>query len=99
MTGGKGFDTFVFQSYKDSSKGKSNRDVITDFKSSHKDKIDLSALSNDLTFIGSDEFTGVEGEVRFSNCLLQLNTDRDSRAEFEVQLIGVDRLDLDDFIF
>ena len=99
LTGGKGSDRFVFQSYQDSSKGKSNRDVITDFKSSHKDKIDLSALSDDLAFIGSDEFTGVEGEVRFSNGLLQLNTDRDSRANFEVQLIGVDSLDLDDFIF
>ena len=80
MTGGKGSDRFVFQSYKDSSKGKSNRDVITDFKSSHNDKIDLSALSNDLTFIGSDVFAGDVGEVRFSDGLLQLNTDRDSRA-------------------
>lgn len=72
--------------------------MITDFKSSHKDKIDLSALSNDITFIGSDDFTGEEGEVRFANGLLQLNTDRDSRLEFEVELIRVDSLDLDDFI-
>ncbi|HEX8526580.1 M10 family metallopeptidase C-terminal domain-containing protein [Allosphingosinicella sp.] len=69
LEGGAGFDTFRFSSASDSAVGSIDR--ISDFLSG-QDKIDLSAIdansntiANDaFTFIGSNAFTGVAGQLR-----------------------------------
>ncbi|ABM79313.1 hypothetical protein [Prochlorococcus marinus] len=97
LKGGQGSDVFMYKDASHSGYG-IKRDVIGDFRSHQKDKIDLSGIQAGLIFIGSDGFSGQAGQVRFENGLLQVNIDRGWRAEFEIQLLGVDSLDLDDLI-
>ena len=88
MLGGKGQDRFVYKDITESLAFKGLRDMIFGFQK--KDKIDLKALNKDetLTFIESEKFSGVAGEVRFNVGLktssLQLDTDGDGSAEFEI---------------
>ncbi|ABM79316.1 hypothetical protein [Prochlorococcus marinus] len=97
LKGGQGSDVFMYKDASHSGYG-IKRDVIGDFRSHQKDKIDLSGIQAGLIFIGSDGFSGQAGQVRFENGLLQVKIDRGWRAEFEIQLLGVDSLDLDDLI-
>ena len=97
LVGGEGADTFQFNSVEDSRPG-GKRDVITDFNGEEGDRIDLSNIQTAIKFIGSAEFSGSPGEVRFEDGLLQLSTDRDSWPEFEIRLLGVDSLTVDDLI-
>ncbi len=97
LRGGSNVDTFIYQSTADSAKGSSTRDVITDFKGSIGEKIDLSAIdaytdstgNQAFTYIGSNSFTGTQGEVRFSGSVLQMNTGTDTVADMEIELTGV----------
>ena len=97
LTGGAGVDTFIYQSTADSAKGSSTRDIITDFNGSIGEKIDLSAIdaytdstgNQAFTYIGSNSFTGTQGEVRFSSSVLQMNTGTDTVADMEIELTGV----------
>jgi serralysin len=97
LTGGSESDTFVYRSTNESKVGLSNRDVITDFKGSEGDKIDLSAIdafsglagNQAFTYIGSDPFSGTRGEVRFASSILQANTGTDKMVDMEVELKGV----------
>ena len=88
MLGGKGQDRFVYKDITESLAFKGLSDMIFGFQK--KDKIDLKALNKDetLTFIESEKFSGVAGEVRFNVGLktssLQLDTDGDGSAEFEI---------------
>jgi len=79
LTGGTGRDRFIYNSVADSGVGSKRRDTITDFKGSKdKDLIDLSAIDaftgragdQAFTYIGSKDFTGTKGEVRFSGGIL-----------------------------
>ncbi|KZR80151.1 Poly(beta-D-mannuronate) C5 epimerase 5 [Prochlorococcus marinus str. MIT 1342] len=97
LVGGDGSDLFAFQTAQDSRSGKSHRDVIIDFRRG-EDKIDLSSVDDELTFIASNDFNG-DSQVRFSNGLVQVSTDSDSRPELEIQLLDVDTLAATDFIF
>ena len=111
LTGGEGSDRFVYRDYKESRQGAQSRDVITDFSSSEDDKIDLSAIVDDSVFIGSSDFTGTKPEIRFDDGILQLATpefytpifkyyepDSAPTPVFEIQLLGVDSLSVDDLI-
>ncbi len=84
MLGGKGQDRFVYKDITESLAFKGQRDMIFGFHK--KDKIDLKALNKDetLTFIESEKFSGVAGEVRFKKNSLQLDSDGDGTAEFEI---------------
>jgi Ca2+-binding RTX toxin-like protein len=72
LSGGKGADRFVFKSVSDSRWSKI--DTITDFSRSQGDKIDLSKIdaktgvagNQAFTFIGTAEFSGRKGELRYS---------------------------------
>jgi Ca2+-binding RTX toxin-like protein len=96
MTGSTGVDRFVYSSIRDSGVGRAARDVITDFRGSLGEKIDLSAIdayapakgNQAFTFIGSSGFTGTKGEVRFSGGILQINTSTDKIADMEIVLTG-----------
>ncbi|PCD03076.1 hypothetical protein COC42_01230 [Sphingomonas spermidinifaciens] len=86
LTGGVGKDLFKF------SHADGGYDVITDF--AKNEKIDLSAIDakttvagNDaFTFVGANAFTGVAGEVRFANGLLQGDVNGDGTADFTVDI-------------
>ena len=111
LTGGEGSDRFVYRDLKESGVGAQSRDVITDFSSSEDDKIDLSAIADHSVFIGSSDFTGTKPEIRFDDGILQLaapdfytplfkfhEPDSAPTPVFEIQLLGVDSLSVDDLI-
>ena len=97
LSGGSGSDIFQFISIDDSGYGKNNRDVITDFNAGDGDKVDLSEIGNDLTFIGDDDFSG-SNQVRFSNGKIFVNTTNNKDPELELKLLGVDSLTQDALI-
>ena len=80
LTGGEGHDTFVFQNLEIG-------DLITDFGAN--DTIDLSALGNDLTYIGNAGFSGTAGEVNYVGGTLSVDTDGNSVADFSVALTAM----------
>ncbi len=111
LTGGEGSDRFVYGDINESAQGSQSRDVITDFSSSEDDKIDISSIADDSVFIGSSDFTGTKPEIRFDDGILQLATpefytpifkfyepDSAPTPVFEIQLLGVDSLSVDDLI-
>ncbi|MFO1073890.1 MAG: hypothetical protein U1E17_14685 [Geminicoccaceae bacterium] len=112
MWGGKGRDQFRYwgdavQGYH-SGVGAGKRDRIMDFAAG--DKIDLSLMDADATvggrqkfsFIGTAAFTR-PGQVRWQNLptgtLIQLNTDRDTAPEMEIELTTRYSLKATDFSF
>lgn len=98
MTGGDGSDTFRFDSVDDSAPG-AGRDVITDFTSG-SDLIDLQQLGA-TTFLGTDQFSGNAGEVRYavdgSSTIVELDNNGDGLADVQIELAGVLGLGVDDF--
>ncbi len=99
LTGGEGSDVFRFETVADSAVG-AGRDVITDFLKG-ADKIDLSAIGAS-SFIGTAQFGGVAGQVRYVSAAdatyVELDSDGDGRADFQLQLGGGIRLDNSDFV-
>ncbi len=99
LTGGRGSDKFIYHQYIESKNGADHRDVITDFSSSEADKIDLSSIGKDFVFIGSSVFSGDQPDIRFDNGILQLATAGYNNSPlFEIQLLGVESLTIDDLI-
>jgi Ca2+-binding RTX toxin-like protein len=98
LTGGVGNDIFLFQANNDSAAGL-NRDVITDFAKG-SDLIDLSAL-NASKFIGTSLFSGQAGEVRYASfdggTIVELDSNGDHLADFQVELNGSVALSFSDF--
>jgi Ca2+-binding RTX toxin-like protein len=99
LSGGTGADRFVYNAVSDSKTGIKTRDTITDFERSEGDKIDLSKIdanpkrrgNQKLMFIGSRQFTGKAGEVRFSGGILEVDTNWDKKSDMQIVLSGVDR--------
>lgn len=101
LTGGLGADRFHFGATGDTGINSTTWDVITDFKSSEQDKIDLSAIDANVaaagnqafSFIGVAAFSGVNatGQLRFDSTakVLYGSTDADNAAEFAIALNGV----------
>jgi len=104
LFGGRDGDVFAFRSM-DSSPAGAERDVVTDF-SLRDDRIDVSALDASVTlrgnqrftFIDSDPFSNVAGELRFSGHILRGDSDGDGRADIEVRVLGIAMLDDRDLI-
>lgn len=106
MWGGGGKDTFDFDAASESVNG-ANRDVIRDFDPSEIDIIDLATIdakdgvdgNQKFTFIDSQAFNGVKGELRFvSNGVLQGDTSGDGVADFSIKVAGVSSLVAADFV-
>ncbi|MBE9610634.1 Ig-like domain-containing protein [Chitinilyticum piscinae] len=105
--GGLGADTFVFASVSELGIA-TTRDTILDFVAVQGDRIDLSGIdanpltqdNNDaFTFIGSAAFAGdCTGRIRFASGVLQISTDADTAAEYEIALTGVGTLTADSLI-
>ena len=93
LTGGSGNDVFCFASLADLGLGQ-GRDVITDFTRG-QDKIDLSLIDANLEKFGDQAFSlvtsgfgKVAGQVKYADGIVSINTDTDTAAEYEIQLIG-----------
>ena len=104
LTGGIGSDTFRFLLAADSTPGAV--DVITDFSTTEQDKIDLSqidgitaTIENDaFIFIGSENFTGVSGQLRFSGGEVLGDLNGDGIADLQIHLDHVASLSASNFI-
>ncbi|MHC8294133.1 M10 family metallopeptidase C-terminal domain-containing protein [Pseudomonas sp. LB3P58] len=106
LTGGTGADTYAFGALSDMGVG-ALRDVISGFKTTEGDHLDLTGLdANPLTptvdaftFIGSNAFdpTNATGQVRFADGILQGSVNADATPEFEFELVGVKELHASDF--
>ena len=107
LYGGLGNDTFKYASVNDSGLSIATRDHIFDF--SNGDKIDLSAIdakvgnwTNDaFTFIGNSSkltLANANGAVWFENGILYGSNDRDTAAEFQIELVGVSVISSTDLI-
>jgi Ca2+-binding RTX toxin-like protein len=107
LTGGEGADRFVFTSVADSAVNTAS-DVITDFLHSEKDKIDLSLIdanvnangNNAFRFIGSEDFSGAAGQLRFDADASSVfaDIDGDGVADLQIILQSVASLVSSDFI-
>ncbi len=118
MAGGGNHDVFVFTSILDAGRN-GTRDVIVDFRrgsSAASDDIDLSRIdakigvsrNNEFTFIGSQGFHGVKGELRYTLVNVSNNTfdktivegdiNGDGRADFQIELKGLIKLTAGDFV-
>lgn len=113
LTGGAGADKFVFVTIADASVSKSKIDVITDFNSKEKDKIDLSKIDANTEIAGNQAFSKLiivnkfvensftkASELIFASeeNILYGNVDKDGAAEFAIKLSGVTKLLISDFI-
>ncbi len=102
LTGGQGADIFIYQTAADSGLGAGNRDVIADFSQSDGDVIDLSPLDGDLIYKGNSVFDGTDKEVIYlqtgGNTVVQMDSNGDSHADFEIQLTGLHTLTQHDFV-
>lgn len=101
MAGGMEADTFFFDLF---TAGNQDNDIISDFMSAQGDQINLAAidanalLSGDqaFTFIGDAAFGPVAGQLRFGGDILSGDVNGDAVADFHVQLLGVNVLQLAD---
>ncbi len=107
LTGGAGANTFIYTSVNDSLA--TARDKITDFVAG-TDKINLALIDantseNDnqaFTFIGTDKFSGVAGQLNFfstgGNTYVQDDVNGDKVKDFQIQLTGNIALTANDFV-
>ncbi|CAN7188616.1 calcium-binding protein [Rhizobium sp. LjRoot254] len=106
LFGGAAGDIFLFES---GDSGKTNAKADTIFDMTHADQIDLHLIDaretpdNDqaFKFIGTKDFTGHEGELRYeklkSDTYIYGDTDGDKRADFATHLDDAMKLKADDF--
>ena len=96
LTGGAGKDQFIFKATADS--GIDAADTISDFNGKQGDRINLKSIDADTTasgnqtfdFIGSDDFSGKAGELRFEKSDtgfdISGDTNGDGNADFLIHL-------------
>lgn len=111
LTGGADFDSFIFLSLAESTKGKAGRDTILDFDRAEGDKIDLSLIDarvgdgkpdGDFKFIKKADFHDRKGELRYKvlkdgDALLQGDTDGNGKADFALVVADITKLKHTDF--
>ena len=100
LTGGLGADHFRLDSFQDSQG--SARDRINDFQQG-VDKIDLSALGGNWTFIGTSQFTGAGEQLRFTKTLtstfIEGDFNGDNVPDLQIEIVGPMTLTATDFVF
>jgi Ca2+-binding RTX toxin-like protein len=109
LIGGAGADTFVFSAAADMASG-SLVDTIADFTHAQGDRIDLSNVdantlpsgNQNFTFIGTQSFHGVAGELHYavtaSGVTVSGDVDGNGAADFSIDVAGVTILAGGDFI-
>jgi len=97
MTGGLGADTFVIEGADQTSAFvpfMTIYDRITDFSTAQGDRIDVSAIDANLwmagnqafSYINSNAFTGVAGQLRFAGGFVQGDLNGDTLTDFQFQV-------------
>lgn len=112
LYGGSGADNFYFDDGEFGGTAAGACDVIKDFSQAQGDRIRLNAVDADsslagdqaFTFIGTDAFTGVAGQLRYEvspdgYALVTGDVDGDGLADFALQVNNVVSLTGSDFIF
>lgn len=105
LLGGSGADRFDFNNKTESVVG-GNRDLIDDFRRSQGDKIDLRDMDADSThsgnqafsFIGTANFSGDAGELRFKNGIVSGDINGDGRPDFEIAVSDMSSMRGSDFL-
>jgi Ca2+-binding RTX toxin-like protein len=105
VTGGAGADHFILVALGNSGNPEGPEgQVITDFSSAEGDKIDLSHITSSVSFIGTDAFTGVAGQLRYDydavhdQTLLSLDRNGDGLGDYGETLTGHITLTAGDFL-
>ncbi|MCJ8057317.1 type I secretion C-terminal target domain-containing protein [Shinella curvata] len=107
LFGGFGADTFIFVNISDSIVAV--RDMINDFSRAEGDKIDLSAIDaretaagdQAFTFVGTSQFSGTAGELRYSkkeDTYVYGDVNGDGNIDLSIRLDGSIDLASSDFI-
>jgi Ca2+-binding RTX toxin-like protein len=107
LAGGTGSDVFDFNDVLDSGITSTTRDQIGDFKTTKRDKIDLSTIDANTGIAGDQAFTYIgalafsaPGQIRFNpqERVLYGSNDADTAPEFSILLSGVKTLASADFV-
>lgn len=121
LTGRGGADVFVWRSAAEGAFDAEVGDVILDFSQSQGDRIDLSGIdavadgaNEAFVFLGSGDFTGQAGQLRFGDredlgdfdgdgdgdfiTLLSGDVDGDGVADFGIRLLNVSSLNASDLV-
>ena len=100
LTGGAGADTFVYLATNDSTFTTAGRDAIRDFNGAAGDRIDLSSIDSNsqaagnqvFSFIGSANFSGVRGQLRFASGVLSADINGDKTGDFAIAFSNMSAL-------
>jgi aryl-phospho-beta-D-glucosidase BglC (GH1 family) len=95
LIGDLGADRFVFRAIAESPRG-AGRDVVY-FQHAEHDTIDLSAIdaradmsgNQAFEFIAGAQFSGIDGQLRFSGGVLQGDVNGDKVADLEIRVVGL----------
>jgi Ca2+-binding RTX toxin-like protein len=110
LTGGAGADIFLFRDGDFGGSSTSSADRITDFTQSDGDRMDLHLIDSktgtignqSFTFIGTESFHDVAGELRYQeisgNTYISGDTNGDGVADFMIRLDGLHSLTSGDFV-
>jgi Ca2+-binding RTX toxin-like protein len=105
LTGGAGADHFtILPSFFDDPSFRGFHEVIADFSSAEGDKIDISAIVTSFIFIGTGDFTGVAGQLRYdydaghNQTTVTMDRDGDGETDFGTTLTGHITLTAADFL-
>ncbi|WP_255646817.1 type I secretion C-terminal target domain-containing protein [Inquilinus sp. Marseille-Q2685] len=110
LTGEGDADRFVFTTTGDSATGSANADRITDFSHAQGDRIDLSLIDANtgaagnqaFSFIGTEAYTGVAGQLRYvvsnGDAVIAGDTDGDKVSDFNIVLDNIGSLQVSDFV-
>jgi len=94
LTGGRGRDGFYFVTA-----DKGTVDIITDFTpgedfiSLHHAVKNTNGANATWSYIGAANFSGKQGEVRFSSGMLQTDLDGDGSSDINARLLGITSFD------
>ncbi len=110
LIGGNGADKFFFRDARDSGTG-NRRDEIRDFDRGtdtlHFRKMDANSERSgrqEFDFIGRERFSETAGEIRYivnearDVAIVSGDTDGDGRADFQIELAEITRLNASDFV-
>jgi Ca2+-binding RTX toxin-like protein len=96
LTGGTGADRFIYTTVSESTAAA--RDLILDFNRGEGDKISLTSIdananaggNQNFTFIGSNAFSGVAGQLRYEivdgRTLISADVNGDRVADLQIEL-------------
>ena len=96
MIGGSGVDTFRFDEL--ASDRKKTMFTVKDFDAD-LESLDLSGILDSGRLLSGRKFKGKDGDMLFKKGKLLGDVDGDKKVDFQIKLVGVDELTIDDLVF